>query len=210
MWQFPQQFFNIDVKRLDNIARYVGADNVKNIDLLQLHMKSNLGEFRHDVKVGVEAMMKSMKKITKVIDKSIYSQLTRAEMEDILLAYSTKARAFLPDYIIEQVMAAVEDETVWGFSQAISHVRTHGQFKFTDSTNAMFKGVEDRDLTWRLENIAGEVLSLTPTINDIHKTHGAITLEFLVGEDKAKEVRATEQAKAEKKLAKVAEVAVKA
>lgn len=47
----------------------------------------------------------------------------------------------------------------------------------------MFKSVEDRDLTWRLEKIAGEVLSLTPTINDIHKKHGDITLEFLVGED---------------------------
>jgi hypothetical protein len=75
------------------------------------------------------------------------------------------------------------EETIWGFSNAVSWVRTHGDFKFTNSSHPMFKSVEDRDLTWRLEKIAGEVLSLTPTINDIHKKHGDITLEFLVGED---------------------------
>ena len=85
-------------------------------------------------------------------------------------------------------MKHVEDETVWGFSQAVSWVRTHGDFKFVASANAMFKSVEDRDLTWRLENIAGEVLGLTPTIIDIHKKFGEITLDFLVGEEAAKQI----------------------
>jgi len=129
-----------------------------------------------------------MQKIVPVIETSIHSELTKPEMQNILLAYQSKAKAFLPEYIIEQIMDHVEDETIWGFSQAVSYVRTHGQFKFTNSTNAMFKPVEDRDMTWKLENIAGEVLSLTPTIIDIHKKH-TITLEFLVGAEKAAEIR---------------------
>jgi hypothetical protein len=193
MWQFPQQFFNIDVKRLDNILNYVGADRVKDIEMFQFHIKPDMDQFSRDLEHGVGNMVEAMKKITPVINKSIHSRLSKAEMENILLAYQSRGNSYLPDYILKQILEHVEDETVWGFSQAVSYVRTHGDFKFTSSSHPMFKPVEDRDLTWRLENIAGEILSLTPTINDIHKKHGKITLEFLVGEDKAKDIRKEEQ-----------------
>jgi hypothetical protein len=203
MWQVPQQFFNLDIKRLDNIVKYVGAENVENINLLQFHLKGSSEELKQELSEGIAKLIKAMEKITPVIDKSIHSPLSRAEMENILLAYQSRARSFLPDYIIEQILEHVEEETVWGFSQAVSWVRTHGKFKFTESTHPMFKDVEDRELTWRLEQIAGEVLSLTPTINDIHKKFGEITLEFLVGEEKAKEIREAQKQKQEKQKVKV-------
>jgi hypothetical protein len=202
MWQFPEQFFKVDVKRLNNIVKIIGAENVKNFSLAQFHLKPDLEEFKKDVQSGISNMVEAMKKVTPVIDKSIHSALGRKEMEDILRAYQTKGNSYVPDYIVDMILKHVEDETVWGFSQAVSWVRTHGEYKFAASTHPMFKEREDRDLTWRLENIAGEVLSLTPTINDIHKKHGPITLEFLVGEEKAAEVREAEKQKLEKQTAK--------
>lgn len=202
MWQVPQQFFNIEVKRLNNIVKYLGAENVENINLLQFHLKGSSEELKEELHEGIAKLVKAMEKITPVIDKSIHSPLSKAEMENILLAYQTRSKSYLPDYIVEQILEHVEEETVWGFSQAVSWVRTHGKFKFTESTHPMFKDVEDRELTWRLEAIAGEVLSLTPTINDIHKKYGEITLEFLVGEEKAKQIREAQKQKEEKKLAK--------
>jgi hypothetical protein len=189
MWQFPEQFFNVPMKRLNSIAKIVGKEEVKNIAMLQFHIKPDMEAFKNELKTGLASMIKTMEKIQPVIDTSIHSFLSKVEMENILLAYQTKGKSYIPDYIVEQVMAHVEEETVWGFSQAVSWVRTHGDFKFVTSSNAMFRPVEDRDLTWRLENIAGEVLSLTPTINDIHKKHGEITLEFLVGQEQAKAIR---------------------
>jgi hypothetical protein len=202
MWQFPEQFFNVSMKRLNNIVKMIGQEEVKNVAMLQFHIKPDMEAFKQELKTGVANMMKTMEKIQPIIDRSIHSPLSETEMENILLAYQTKGRSYIPDYIVEQVMAHVEDETVWGFSQAVSWVRTHGDFKFVTSTNAMFKPVEERDLTWRLENIAGEVLSLTPTINDIHKKHGEITLEFLVGEEQAKAIREAQKEKLEKQTAK--------
>ena len=206
MWQFPEQFFNVDMKRLDNIVKYVGKENVENFNLLEFHLKGTGKELREDLHNGISNLIKTMEKITPIINKSVHSELFKTEMENILLAYQSKARSFLPDYIIDQIMAHVEEETVWGFSQAVSWVRTHGAFKFTSSTNPMFKTVEDRDLTWRLEKIAGEVLSLTPTINDIHRQKAkypdGITLDFLVGAEQAKVIREAQRQKQEKQIVK--------
>jgi hypothetical protein len=189
MWQFPEQFFKIPMKKLNSMVKILGVENVKNIELMQMHLRPDMLEFKSEVKSKIESMVKAMEKIVPVIETSIHSKLTKIEMTDILLAYQSKSKAFMPEYIVEQILDAIEDETIWGFSQAVSFVRTHGAFKFVNSTNAMFKSVEDRDMTWKLENIAGEVLSLTPTIIDIHKKHGPITLEFLVGQEKAAEIR---------------------
>jgi hypothetical protein len=204
MWQFPEQFFNVDVKRLDNIIDMLGKENVKDIEMFQFHLKGSGNELKQDLHEGIAKLIKAMGKVTPVINKSVHSPLSKTEMENILLAYQSKSKSFLPDYIIEQIMAHIEEETVWGFSQAVSWVRTHGAFKFTSSVNPMFKTVEDRELTWRLENIAGEVLSLTPTINDIHQKHGDLTLEFLVGEETAKAIREVQCQKIEKLTMKVA------
>ena len=186
--------------------KYVGKENVEKFNLLEFHLKGTGKELREDLHNGISNLIKTMEKITPIIDKSVHSPLSKTEMENILLAYQSKARSFLPDYIIEQIMAHVEEETVWGFSQAVSWVRTHGAFKFTTSSHPMFKTVEDRDLTWRLEKIAGEVLSLTPAINDIHKQKAkypdGITLDFLVGLEQAKVIREAQRQKQEKQVVK--------
>ena len=77
-------------------------------------------------------------------------------------------------------------------------------------TNAMFKPVEDRDMVWKLESIGGEILSLTPTIVGIHRTHGRITLEFLDGAEKAAEIRKAVAEKDEKAVTEIAEMALEA
>jgi len=174
MWQVPLKWFNIDTQRLDNIVKAVGAENVQNLNMLQLHFKTDMADFEEKVGEQVAQLAKSVEAIKTVIDKSIYSPLKKSEMEAILLAYQEKTN--LPKYVVEQIVKAVEEETVWGFSQAISYVRTHGEFKDFKCC----RPVEERDLTQKLENIAGEVLSLTPTINDFHKKVGDITYERLV------------------------------
>jgi hypothetical protein len=208
MWQFPQQFFNVDMKRINSIVKLVGAENIKDVSMLQFHIKPDMDAFKAELSEGLKSMIKTMEKIQPIFDKSIQSPLKKKEMENILLAYQTRGTSYLPDYIVEQVLKHVEDETIWGFSQAVSWVRTHGEFKFTLSSNPMFKPLEDRDLVWRLENIAGEVLSLTPAINDIRKKRGEITLEFLVGEEKAKEIREAQVKDVEVQQVKAAAVAI--
>ena len=183
MWEAPVQFFGIDVKRLDNIYKVVGAENVKMLKLAQFHINPDLEKFGEQVKTQLEGMVRAMEKMQVVIDDSIYSPLKLSEMEAILEAYRRKAG--LPKYIIRQILDYVvamgpNFETVWGFSNAVSWVRTHGEFK----NFAICKPREDRELTRKLENIAGEVLSLTPTINDFHDKYGDITLEKLLPNEK--------------------------
>jgi hypothetical protein len=202
MWQFPEQFFKVPLKGLDSIINYVGKENVKDIEMLQFHLRSDLKGFEQELSGKIANMIKAMEKITPVINQSVYSPLSRNEMKNILWAYQAKSKSYLPDYVVEQILKHVEDETIWGFSQSVSWVRTHGDFKFVTSTNAMFKDVEDRDLTWRLENIAGEVLGLSPTIIDIHKKRGEITLGSLVGEEQAKTIREAQEEKIEKQTVK--------
>ena len=180
MWEVPLQWFDIDVERLDNIVKAIGSENVQNLNMLQLHFKTDMAEFERKVSDQVANLAKSVEAIKTVIDESIHSALSIGEMASILEAYRVKAK--LPKYIIEQILAHVEEETVWGFSQAVSWVRTHGDFK----DFKICKPVEERPLTQKLENIAGEVLSLTPTINDFHKKVGEITLERLLPKEAVK------------------------
>jgi len=188
MWQAPLQFFKIDASRLDNIYKVLGAENVEALKLAQFHINPDMQKFSEEVKTQLKSMVKAMKKMRVVIDQSINSPLSFSEMAAILEAYSRKAG--IPEYVVEQIMNHAKEmgqETIWGFSNAVSWVRTHGEFK----NFAICKPVEDRELTRKLENIAGEVLSLTPTINDIHKRVGEITLERLLpAESKEIEVRA--------------------
>lgn len=176
MWQAPLKWFNVELKRLNNLYKVIGAEKVEALQLSQFHIKPDMGKFAESVKDQLAKMVKAVEAMQVVIDKSIHSPLKRSEMKAILEAY--RQRTNIPEYVIKQIHEQMEkeEESVWGFSQAVSWVRTHGNFK----QFRICKDVEDRELTRRLENIAGEVLSLTPTINDIHKKHGDITLDFLI------------------------------
>lgn len=179
MWEIPLKWFNIDTQRLNNVVKVVGQQNVDALKLAQFHIKADMQKFKSRVKEQLAGMVKAVEAIKTVIDDSVHSPLSRKEMEAILTAYKDKVK--LPNYIIEQIMAHIEEETVWGFSQAVSWVRTHGDFK----AFRICKPIEDRPLTRTLENIAGEVLSLTPTINDFHDKVGKFTLDNLVPKEEA-------------------------
>ena len=185
MWSMPLKWFNIDTQRLNNVVKIVGQKNVDALKLAQFHIKADMQKFGERVKEQLTNMVKAVESIKTVIDSSVHSPLAKHEMKAILLAYQEKVK--LPNYIIEQIMKAVKEKTVWGFSNAISWVRTHGDFK----DFRICKPVEDRPLTRTLENIAGEVLSLTPTINDFHKKVGEFTLDNLLPKKEEAVVLAT-------------------
>lgn len=46
MWQFPEQMFKIDVKRLDNIEQMLGKENVQNMQMLQFHLRADLDQLQ--------------------------------------------------------------------------------------------------------------------------------------------------------------------
>jgi hypothetical protein len=121
-----------------------------------------------EIEALLATKMKSMAKVVEkhmipVIEESRKVQLTKKEMKAILDAYAEKVH--LPEYIIEQILDSVEENTVWGFSNAVSWTRTHGQF---DERRSQLPR-EQRPLTQILENIAGEVLSITRTIAKLKK-----------------------------------------
>ena len=86
-------------------------------------------------------------------------------------------------YVINAIMAKFTgdaDLTVWGFSQAISYVRTHGEIRGR-------KGREQKELTWVLERLAGEILSIAKILQDFHAKAGPITYAKLLGHPRAQE-----------------------
>jgi len=102
-------------------------------------------------------------------------------MKAILEAY--KQNVELPDYIVNQIVENIPRdekgnpiETIWSFSNAISYVRTHGELKVTKRSLPR----EHRSLTFKLDRIAAEIISLTPTIIDLKSKVGEITKEILL------------------------------
>jgi len=173
MWSVPLQFFGIQTERLG-----ISEKEVTELNMLELHVKStaeNMDEIEALLATKMKSMAKSVEKhMIPVIEESRKVQLTKKEMTAILEAYAEKVQ--LPEYIIEQVIDNVEEETVWGFSNAVSWVRTHGQF---DERRSKLPR-EQRPLTQILENIAGEVLSITPTLKKLKNVlKGPITQKVL-------------------------------
>lgn len=102
------------------------------------------------------------------IGEAVSERLTRQEMQAILVAYNVQGK--LPGYIIEEILKQVEQESVWGFAQAISWIGTHGELRG--------KG-EYKQLADNLAKISGEVVSLCAFIKDLHAEFGPITEELL-------------------------------
>ena len=115
------------------------------------------------------------------IELSITELIKAEEAVDMLDAYSDIHN--LPAYIRNAILAkfkADEDLTVWGFSQAVSWVRTHGDLRGKQPRG-------QKSITFVLERIAGEVLSLAPTLQQWHRELGDITYEQLLGHPRATE-----------------------
>lgn len=180
MWEVPFQFFGLKTERLDEIP------NIEVLNMQQFHLSNAMADkskFEQELVAKLTAMSKVLKKaIIPMIKQSRKEPLRKSEMKAILEAYSD--RVALPKYIVRQILDHVEEETVWGFSQAVSWVRTHGQF---DEKKAKLPK-EERRLVQNLENIAGEVFSITPTIHKLHKVLGKkpITKKVLTTPQKIK------------------------
>jgi hypothetical protein len=184
MWMVPLQFFGVKTERLG-----LKDTEETQLNMLELHLKST-AEGMNEIEAILAAKMKNMakvveKKLLPIIEESRHVALTKKEMKAILEAYAEKTH--LPKYIIEQILDSVEENTVWGFSNAVSWVRTHGQF---DERRSQLSR-EQRPLTQILENIAGEVLSITPTIKKLKAVlKGPITQKALMKPEQYPELKA--------------------
>ena len=163
MWQVPLQVFGLNCERLPGSQ----AKDVRDLSMMEIHLTSTVDNFAQ-VEKELEAKMTKLAKAAKttflpLIKESRKVKLDKKEMQAILDAYAT--RVILPKYIIKQILDSVEENTVWGFSQAISWVRTHGQL---DERRAQLPR-EERSITKTLENISGEVISIVPTIIKLKK-----------------------------------------
>jgi len=127
---------------------------------------------KEKLKKSLRNFVEALEKVEVVINEAVKSPLSKEEMEAILDAYDEKVG--IPKYIRKQIMDAVKEETVWGFSQAVSYVRTHGQIK------GKAEDRELRSMTRTLDNIAAEVLFLTPAISSIREKVGKITKQVLI------------------------------
>jgi hypothetical protein len=175
MWQVPLQVFGLKTERLPGSQ----AKTVEDLSMLEIHMTSTVDKF-DTIEEELVAKMKTLEKAARVtflplIKESRKVVLEPKEMEAILNAYAQTKRAALPKYIIDQILANVEENTVWGLSQAVSWCRTHGQF---DERRAQLPR-EERGITQVLESISGEIISITPTILKLKKVLGAITEKAL-------------------------------
>lgn len=164
MWEVPLQFFGVKTERLDEIP------NIELLNMQQFHLANAIEDqrqFEQELVTKMEGMKVIIKKgILPIVKESRKVYLSKTEMKAILEAYSEKVA--LPKYIVKQIMEHVQEQTVWGFSQAVSWVRTHGEFD--EKKSKLPK--EERRLVQNLENIAGEVLSIAPTIAKLHKALG--------------------------------------
>jgi len=121
MWLVPLQFFGIKTERLG-----MKETEETQLNMMEIHLKST-AEGMNEIEAILAAKMKGMAKVVEqrllpVIEESRTVALTKKEMKAILEAYAEKTH--LPKYIIEQILDSVEENTVWGFSQAVSYVRT--------------------------------------------------------------------------------------
>jgi hypothetical protein len=185
MWMIPLEVFGLKTERLPGSQ----MKDVEDLSMMEIHVTSTVDNFS-EVQQELTSKMKKLEKAAKttfipLIKESRKVHLTPKEMEAILNAYATKTA--LPKYIIQQILKNVDEDTVWGFSQAISFVRTHGQF---DERRSQLPR-EERGITKILENIAGEVISITPTIAKLKKLlkNNLITEQALVNPKSVKELK---------------------
>jgi len=169
IWQPVSDWFGIKINRLEvKIPDGLKEMSAKKIHTLHSDVKAE--QFIEPFK----EMQHGVQQFKPTIDKAVNSRLKKTEMEAILAAYDS--RVDIGDYLQRQILEHVEAESIWGFSNAVSTVRTHGDFR----SKAGF----DSGQAWKLESIAGEILSLTPMIIELKKQHGDLTTSFLLNPPK--------------------------
>lgn len=170
-WGLTTRWFHIETRRLKNIIDLVGVDKLEGLFMKAIHITRT--EIDYDQLVyQLKTVKMTTEAITPIINQSVHEPLLKEEMKAILLAYSYTVG--IPNYIMDAIMTIVPEETIWGLSNAISFVRTHHEYKRTKLPR------EETQLTYKLDNMAGEILSLTPTIKEIKEKVGKITIDTLM------------------------------
>lgn len=174
LWQLPTKIFvkAIEDKPLNSVYSVLGIEDVNLLNAREIHFEGTQIN-SEALTISLKSIVAALEKLLVVIDDSVTNPLKKAEMSVILHAYNVKIG--LPKYVIKLVLDNVQEETVWGFSQAASYVRTHSELR-----DVKDRGREYLGNTHKLENIAAEVLSLSPTIESIHRQVGDITEEVLM------------------------------
>jgi len=172
LWTVPTQLFEVKELRLRSLYDIIGAETVKSLQVREIHVKGGVTIDIEEFKKSLQGFTKALEKIQVVFNDAVKASLSREEMNAILDAYDEKVG--VPKYVRKMIMDNVKEETIWGFSQAISWVRTHGKLRGKGDR-------ERRSLTQKLGNMAAEVLSLTPAIIDLKQKVGEITTDILLG-----------------------------
>jgi hypothetical protein len=155
-WTKPANFFGIDLNRIPGIDKYPVLNN---LTTKAIHTKGT--EIKKDELITtLNEIKEAVKGIDPIIEDAMNAPLHKDEMKAILMAYEESIG--LPKYISEQIVMNVVDMNLWGLSNAVSWVRTHGEFK-----EGKIENREAKPIIGKLENIAGELLTLGPAIKAI-------------------------------------------
>lgn len=167
-WIEVDRVGNLDSSRLNSMVELDIEDlGTRTIHTSNQEMDSKLfTDIIADFKDGIQAT-------ETVMDESVEEELTRSEMAEILFTYYNNDK--IPKYIIPVIVNNIEDQSVWGLSQAISYVRTHGTDEFRTRKGDPFNS----DLADNLERISSEIISVTPMIHELHDRGHDITQDLL-------------------------------
>ena len=146
---------------------------IENLNICSIHLRG-VQEQRIDVENMIEhlkAQQESVAAALTAVDETIHTPLTLNEMNVIIELYAESKK--LPQYIVEAIRPLVEEDSIWGLSQAFSYFRTHGEYK----------RVKNRELssnTKALDDISGELIMMSPILAELKEKTGEITREVLV------------------------------
>jgi len=158
-WLRPARFFNIDLGRLPPLPeKYRKLDN---LSAKAVHVQGTEIK-KEDITEAVKTIMESADVIDPIIEDAMNVHLKKEEMGAILEAYEETVG--LPKYISDMISENVLDMDLWGLSNAVSWVRTHGELK-----KGKVEEREEKPIIGRLENIAGELMTLGPAIRELKK-----------------------------------------
>ena len=175
IWGDVTAWFGIKVKRMNNIASVLG-EKAKPFTMRAIHTAGS-GISYEEIERSLADLKEGLIAVTPILEMSAKTALSTEEMQDILSVYQKKVG--LPLYIKKQIIEAIPEETVFGFSNAVSYIRTHGEIK--SHTEDPFTS----NMGFKLESIAGEIISLAPTIKELKEKVGLITKDVLLNPPEA-------------------------
>lgn len=175
-WQRTADFFNVSIERTHSHHGVPLSEEfeavLNQLNMRKIHIRSI--EIKKDELISpLQQILAGAQNIDLLIEESLKVPLMKDEMDVIIKTYRDVLG--LPDYVTKAILANVQEQTVWGFSNAISWVRTHTELKTRKNTQPFTS-----KLAWKLERIAGEMISVAPTIQILREKHGPITHELLI------------------------------